>query len=110
MRNKHVYGGPYSNCKLYPLYFLRKSQKTAFCSPKIGKIRGICISASEGRIDSYYSLKDMRNMHVYISTYNILKLYLLQILRKSQKTVFALCDKRKMLTSHIRVVETCSWA
>ena len=31
-------------------------------------------------------------MQVYISTYNIPKLYLLQILRKSQKTVFALRD------------------
>ena len=48
-------------------------------------------------------------MHVYISTYNIPKLYLLQILRKSQKTVFALRDKRKMLTSHMNVVETSSW-
>ena len=31
-------------------------------------------------------------MQVYISTYNIPKLYLLQILRKSHKTVFTLCD------------------
>ena len=61
-------------------------------------------------LETHSIAQKMRNMEVYISTYNISKLYLLQILRKSQKTVFVLCDKRKMLTLPLKVIETCSWA
>ena len=52
----------------------------------------------------------MRNMHVYISTYNILKLYLLRFPRKSQKTVAVTHASAKILTSLLKVVETSTWA
>ena len=61
-------------------------------------------------VETLFCAQNDRNMQVYISTYNKVKLYWLPFSRKSRKTVFASRNLAKNLSRLLKVVETLLWA